>query len=152
MFGGGFGANAGAVVSSTADHVTAVPAASVVEAVMGDGTLTAGGVVSWTVTVIEAETGSPFSSVAVHVTGVDPTGYWADTLKSPEPLPPGSQDAPIGLPETGSNAFTLYVTIAPDALVASTGDGSSTRSGGGSAKLVEVGTAIKTLPSAAASR
>jgi hypothetical protein len=94
-------------LAPTAGHVTAVPAGSLVEAVIGAGAATDGGVVSCTVTVIELATVSPFSSVAVQVTGVDPIGYCAVTSKSPEPLPPGLQAALIGLLESGSNAFTL---------------------------------------------
>src|SRR5205814_984916 len=55
-------------------NVTVAPAAPVASVVMFPGTVTAGGVVSWTVTVKEFMPMLPVGSVAVQVTVVVPSG------------------------------------------------------------------------------
>lgn len=117
--------------------MTVVPEESVVAAVTGETDVSDGGVVSVTVTVRLAETGSLFSSVAVHVTSVEPSGKFPVTSKSPEPpVPGGVHVAAIGLPVSGSYAFTWNVTLAPDGLVASA-VASLTRIAGGAPPLVD---------------
>jgi hypothetical protein len=92
-----------------AEYVTVAPPGPVASVVMGPGTLTVGGVVSWTVTVNEALAEFPESSVAVQVTVVGPIG---------NRLPEGGAQTTVGLASTRSDADAENVTTAPPGAVA----------------------------------
>ena len=76
---------------------------------IGPGTFTVGGVVSWTVTVNEAPAEFPESSVAVQLTVVGPIG---------NRLPEGGAQTTVGLASTRSDADAENVTTAPPGPVA----------------------------------
>ena len=73
------------------------------------GTVTTGGVVSWTVTENDPEPVLPCTSVAVQVTVVVPTG---------NVLPDGGKHEGVIEPSTMSDADAANVTTAPDEPVA----------------------------------
>jgi hypothetical protein len=91
-----------------APYVTGFPPGLSVEVETFAGGVTAGGVVSRTVTVPVACTGVRFSVVVLQVTVVCPSGKWPVTEKSPLPVVPAgvSQVAVSGFPLAGSKALT----------------------------------------------
>jgi hypothetical protein len=95
-------------VAVASPYVTALPAGSSVEVETFAGGVTAGGVVSCTVTVPVACTGVESSVVVLQVTVVCPSGKWPVTEKSPLPAAPAglSQVALRGFPLVGSKALT----------------------------------------------
>jgi hypothetical protein len=121
-----------------AANVTAAPAGPVASAVIGAGTLIAGGVVSVTVTVNVADALLPAASRAVHVTVVAPV---ANTL------PEAGEHAVASLPSTLSLALALNVTVAPPGPVASVVIGAGTVIAGGVMSLTTTGKlALAVLP------
>jgi hypothetical protein len=90
--------------------VTAAPPAPVASAVIGAGTVTTGGVVSWTVIEKLPLLVLPAASVAEQVTAV---------VSSGKVLPEGREQVTGCDPSTLSVAEALYVTAAPAAPVAS---------------------------------
>ena len=97
--------------TALAVYVTTAPPGPVAGTVMLPGTVTTGGVVSWTVTENEPEPVLPCASVAVQLTVVVPTG---------NVLPDGGEHETLGLGSTVSEAETENVTTAPDGPVAGT--------------------------------
>jgi len=111
--------------------LTAAPEGSVASAMISAGTVTAGGVVSWTVTVNKSASVIPPESVTVQFTVVRPKGN-----KLPERW--SQLGAGSGLSST-SVAMTLNVTLAPAELVASAVIGPGTvRVGGVLAGLIAI--------------
>lgn len=84
------------------------------------GCVSAGGVVSCTVTVASPCTGTPPLSTPSQLTVVAPSEKAVVTVKVPLPLPVGEQVTLIGALVVGSIALTWNVADAPEALVAST--------------------------------
>src|SRR5947207_3084887 len=96
---------------AVAEKLTAAPDGPVASAVMSEGTVTIGAVVSTTVTWKLALPVLPCESVAEQVTSVSPSG---------NVLPEAGEQAVATVPSTISVADAVKVATAPAALVAST--------------------------------
>jgi hypothetical protein len=110
------------VSAADVEKETVAPAGPAASAMTGAGMVTAGGVVSPTVTVNELVPVFPAASAAVQVTLVVPRGNTD---------PEAGRQAAARLPATASVAPAGKLTVAPDAPVASTAIGAGTVTTGG---------------------
>src|SRR6185312_7442738 len=96
-------------------------------AVTGPGNVSAGGVVSWTVTETDADPALPAASVAVQVTRLSPIGKTApETTGVGRPRPVVIRHTGVRLPLTRSRPLAANVTGAPVGPLASTESGPGT--------------------------